>query len=80
MVEFNLLEDYLDRAACARMLGKSPRTLQLWERRREGPPVTYVGRRALYYVPSLRDWIREQERHMPRSSRRARRRDAQRTA
>jgi len=36
-------------------------TLQRWETRRMGPPCVRVGRKVLYRMEAVRDWLREQE-------------------
>jgi hypothetical protein len=36
-------------------------TLQRWETRRMGPPCVRVGRKVLYRMDAVRDWLREQE-------------------
>ena len=56
-----LLVGWLDRADLARELTLSVDTLQRWETRRMGPPCVRVGRKVLYRMEAVRDWLREQE-------------------
>jgi hypothetical protein len=52
---------WLDRTDLARELTLSVDTLQRWETRRMGPPCVRVGRKVLYRMEAVRDWLREQE-------------------
>lgn len=66
----NILEDYVTRAELAQSLGMaSERTLHRWEDQRQGPPVTRVGRKVLYYVPAVMLWLRSRELEMVRERR-----------
>jgi hypothetical protein len=56
-----LLDGWLDRAELARELTLSVDTLQRRETRRMGPPCVRVGRKVLYRMEAVRDWLREQE-------------------
>lgn len=56
-----LLIGWLDRVDLARELTLSVDTLQRWETRRVGPPCVRVGRKVLYRMDAVRDWLREQE-------------------
>ena len=56
-----LLVGWLDRTDLARELTLSVDTLQRWETRRIGPPCVRVGRKVLYRMEAVRDWLREQE-------------------
>jgi len=60
-VDTGLLTGWLDRANLARELTLSVDTLQRWETRRIGPPCVRVGRKVLYRMEAVRDWLREQE-------------------
>ena len=60
-VDTGLLTGWLDRANLARELTLSVDTLQRWETRRMGPPCVRVGRKVLYRMEAVRDWLREQE-------------------
>jgi hypothetical protein len=60
-VDTGLLTGWLDRANLARELTLSVGTLQRWETRRMGPPCVRVGRKVLYRMEAVRDWLREQE-------------------
>ncbi len=57
----DLLEGWLNRSELARELTLSVDTLQRWETRRVGPPCVRVGRKVLYRMEAVRDWLREQE-------------------
>ena len=60
-VDTGLLTGWLNRTDLARELTLSVDTLQRWETRRMGPPCVRVGRRVLYRMEAVRDWLREQE-------------------
>ena len=60
-VDTGLLIGWLDRVDLARELTLSVDTLQRWETRRVGPPCVRVGRKVLYRMEAVRDWLREQE-------------------
>ena len=60
-VDTGLLTGWLDRADLARELTLSVDTLQRWETRRMGPPCVRVGRKVLYRMEAVRDWLCEQE-------------------
>ena len=60
-VDTGLLTGWLDRADLARELTLSVDTLQRWETRRMGPPCVRVGRKVIYRMEAVRDWLREQE-------------------
>ena len=57
----HLLDGWINRAALAQELTLSVDTLQRWETRRVGPPCVRVGRKVLYRMEAVRDWLREQE-------------------
>jgi len=59
--ENDLLIGWLNRSELAEELGLSIDTLQRWETRRFGPPCVRVGRKVLYRMEAVRDWLREQE-------------------
>ena len=60
-VDTGLLIGWLNRTDLARELTLSVDTLQRWETRRMGPPCVRVGRKVLYRMEAVRDWLREQE-------------------
>ena len=60
-VDTGLLTGWLDRTELARELTLSVDTLQRWETRRFGPPCVRVGRKVLYRMEAVRDWLQEQE-------------------
>ncbi len=59
--ETGLLTGWLNRTDLARELTLSVDTLQRWETRRVGPPCVRVGRKVIYRMEAVRDWLREQE-------------------
>ena len=60
-VDTGLLTGWLNRTDLARELTLTVDTLQRWETRRMGPPCVRVGRKVLYRMEAVRDWLREQE-------------------
>ena len=62
LVQKKLLDDFFTRAALARELGKSERTLERWERLGIGPPVTRLGNTPIYNIERARAWLLAQER------------------
>ncbi|MGJ4908858.1 helix-turn-helix transcriptional regulator [Bradyrhizobium sp. HKCCYLS2033] len=56
-----LLKDYIPREALARELGRAEKTLIRWELDGKGPPVTRLGRKVLYFRPSIEKWLRSRE-------------------
>ena len=60
-VDTGLLVGWLNRTDLARELTLSVDTLQRWETRRVGPPCVRVGRKVLYRMEAVRDWLRKQE-------------------
>jgi hypothetical protein len=69
-----ILAGYLTQQALAEQLNVDLRTLQLWESRREGPAITRLGRRPLYRLQAVADWLASRERPMVREPGRQRRR------
>ncbi|SEO09396.1 hypothetical protein SAMN05216227_104616 [Pseudorhodobacter antarcticus] len=60
-IDTGLLTGWLNRTDLARELTLSVDTLQRWETRRIGPPCVRVGRKVLYRMEAVRDWLRDQE-------------------
>ena len=60
-LDTGLLTGWLNRTDLARELTLSVDTLPRWETRRMGPPCVRVGRKVLYRMEAVRDWLREQE-------------------
>ena len=60
-VDTGLLTGWLNRSDLARELNLSVDTLQRWESRRVGPPCVRVGRKVLYRMEAVREWLRDQE-------------------
>jgi len=65
MSQNDILEDYVTRAEIAKSLNKSERTLERWESRRIGPPVTRIGKTPYYQKESAKKWLRSQEQKQP---------------
>jgi hypothetical protein len=57
-----LLSEYFTQEEAATELKVTERTLDRWQRLREGPPITRLGRRILYRRSSLQAWLRRLER------------------
>jgi hypothetical protein len=57
-----LLADFLTPEELAAELKVCKRTLDRWERLRDGPPITRLGRRNFYNKKSLQAWISSRER------------------
>ncbi|MEU0690976.1 helix-turn-helix transcriptional regulator [Streptomyces uncialis] len=45
----------------ATYLGLSPNTLYVWRHRRQGPSSFRMGRRVMYRITGLDEWVRAQE-------------------
>ncbi len=57
----SVLEGFLTPKALAAQLNVSVRTLQRLHRSRRGPPRCTIGKRALYRITSVRQWLAAQE-------------------
>ena len=62
----NILSDYLSRPELAVDVDRSIRTLERWESKRIGPPVTRIGKTPYYRKDAVRDWLLNQERRTVR--------------
>jgi hypothetical protein len=56
-----LLSEYFTQEEAATELKVTERTLDRWQRLREGPPITRLGRRILYRRSSLQTWLHRRE-------------------
>lgn len=56
-----LKEDYLSPKDTAHMLGVSERTLARWHTLRKGPARIAVGRKVLYRLDAIHDWLMANE-------------------
>ncbi|WP_299847805.1 helix-turn-helix domain-containing protein [uncultured Paracoccus sp.] len=63
-LEPRLLRGWISRYDLAQELGLSVDTLGRWERRRKGPACVRAGRKVLYRMSVVQDWLQSQE--MPR--------------
>lgn len=64
-----LLDGWITRAQLAVELAVSVDTLCRWDTRRIGPPSVRAGRKVLYRVEAVREWLHEQERKKSRGRR-----------
>ncbi|MBW1595890.1 AlpA family transcriptional regulator [Streptomyces sp. JJ38] len=60
---------FLNLPRAAEYLGISPNTLYVWRHRRQGPPSFRMGRRVMYRITALDEWVCDQERADSRSNR-----------
>ena len=63
-----LPDELLDRAAAAKLLRISPRSLDRWHVLRSGPPRVEMVGLIRYYLGSIVQWLQDNEVHGPRSS------------
>ncbi|MDI5968375.1 helix-turn-helix domain-containing protein [Streptomyces sp. SL13] len=59
---------FLTLPRAAEYLGISANTLYVWRHRRQGPPSFRMGRRVMYRVSALNNWIAQQEEADSRSN------------
>lgn len=59
---------FLNLPKAAEYLGLSPNTLYVWRHRRQGPPSFRMGRRVMYRISALDQWVRDQEMSDSRSN------------
>ncbi|MGW1540183.1 helix-turn-helix transcriptional regulator [Streptomyces sp. NPDC002309] len=59
---------FLNLNKAAEYLGISPNTLYVWRHRRQGPPSFRMGRRVMYRISALNEWVIAQERTDSRSN------------
>jgi predicted DNA-binding transcriptional regulator AlpA len=65
----NVLDDFLTEEQCAKVLGRSVRTLRTYRRKGDGPAFTRIGAQVRYRVEAIRDWLVSNE-IKPRTKRR----------
>jgi len=53
--------EYLTLEDLARELRTSPRTLMRWHALRMGPPRTVIGKKILYRIVAVQDWLKQRE-------------------
>lgn len=63
---------FVEPEALAAALGTSIRTLQRWHRLRQGPPRIVIGKRVLYRIEAVRDWLASRETNPAEAPRRRR--------
>lgn len=56
-----ILDEWISRQELGAQLGVSVDTLARWETRRIGPPCVRIGRRVIYRVQAVREWLVRQE-------------------
>jgi predicted site-specific integrase-resolvase len=56
-----ILKDFIPRADLAAELDVNEKTLVRWDRDGKGPPATRLGRKVLYFRPTVEKWLRAQE-------------------
>jgi len=56
----NLFEGYLSEKEFCVAVGKTPRTVRLWRKRRYGPAYVRVGKAIFYPIDDARAWLRNQ--------------------
>lgn len=56
-----ILDEWISRQELGVQLGVSVDTLARWETRRIGPPCVRIGRRVIYRVQAVREWLVRQE-------------------
>ncbi|MFJ8601355.1 helix-turn-helix transcriptional regulator [Streptomyces shenzhenensis] len=59
---------FLNLNKAAEYLGISPNTLYVWRHRRQGPPSFRMGRRVMYRISALNEWVIAQEQADSRSN------------
>ena len=59
---------FLNLPKAAEYLGLSPNTLYVWRHRRQGPPSFRMGRRVMYRISALDEWVNAQEMSDSRSN------------
>ena len=57
----SILAEYMTITECAAELGIDKRTLERWNRLREAPPRTKIGKKVLYRRAAVSEWLRSQE-------------------
>ncbi len=65
-------QGYRFRPEQAAALGKDERTIERWDRKRTGPPVTYLGKTPIYRIAATDAWLLAQERQQVRAGKRRR--------
>ena len=65
----NILSEYQTRDELATQLDRSIRTLERWEQKRAGPPITYIGKTPYYRIKSTQAWLKSLEQKPARRAR-----------
>ncbi len=63
-----IFDGYIDEHEYCRQRGISLRTAQRDRQLRQAPPYTMVGKRVMYRIKAVRDWLLNQERHVERTA------------
>jgi hypothetical protein len=56
-IEANFRSEFISRKQLLEILEISDRTLQRIDARRKGPPRIRVGKKTMYYMPAVREWL-----------------------
>lgn len=64
----DIFDGYIDEHEYCRQRGVSLRTAQRDRQLRQSPPHITVGKRVLYRIEAVRNWLRDQERHAERKA------------
>jgi hypothetical protein len=56
-----ILDGYLTKSRLAEELGTTKRTIDRWHQLRIGPPRTVIGRKILYRIEAVREWLESRE-------------------
>ena len=67
----SILENHLPETEAAAEIHKTPRTLQNWRQRGQGPAWTRIGKTVYYSRDAILTWLKSQEQQPVRSRRAA---------
>jgi predicted DNA-binding transcriptional regulator AlpA len=65
----NVVEGYIEPNPLAVQIGITRRTLDRWYALRIGPPRVQIGRKILYRVEAVQQWLLSREESQPRAKR-----------
>jgi hypothetical protein len=69
--QVSVLADYISRAELAKMLRRTDRQLNRWEKEKYGPPVVRIGNKSPYYRrDAVLQWLKSLEQPAPKPERR----------
>jgi len=61
MTHDSLTDEFMDERQFAALMGKTLRTIRLWEQKREGPPRIKIGKTVRYRKGAIEQWLRSRE-------------------